>query len=65
MSFIQSIRRMLYKYGTSSVPSYQDCCCRKTLKNNNSVRGYTQRNRNGNKRSRRNRNKKRSRRNRK
>ena len=33
MSFIQSIRHMLYKYGTSSVPSNKPCCCKKTLKN--------------------------------
>jgi len=46
MSFIQSIRRMLYKYGTSSVPSYKSCGCRKTLKNGKSKRryGYTRRN---------------------
>ncbi len=49
MSFIQKIRRMLYMYGSSSVPSYKTCGCNKTLKNiknNTSVNGYTRRNRN-------------------
>lgn len=49
MSFIQSIRRVLYNYGTSSVPSYQTCPCNKTLKNiknNTLVNGHTRRKRN-------------------
>ncbi len=45
MSIIESIRRMLYKYGTSSVPSYKSCSCNKTLKNGNKSNTYTRKQR--------------------
>jgi hypothetical protein len=41
MSITESIRRMLYKYGTSSVPSYKSCSCNKTLKNGNGNKSNT------------------------
>ena len=45
MSIIESIRRMFYNYGTSSVPSYKLCSCSKTLKNGNKGNNYTRKQR--------------------